>query len=444
MFFKPRDDGQKAEIERLSQLLDAIDRNQAMIRFEPDGTIITANKNFTDTMGYSLDEIEGKHHSMFAPSDFARSAEYAQFWKDLAGGASFSDQFYRVAKGGVGIWLQAFYTPIRDNDGKVFQVVKFATDITKRRNALGKIGEGLEELSKGNLGHRLHKSQIDDLDEITDTFNAACDKLNVLIRNVISVSSEVGETVGKVSQSSEDLSRRTAGQAATLEETAAAIEELTATVKSAAAGAREAKEIAGGAMASAESSEEVVTQSVQAMDQIKQSSEEISKIISVIDDISFQTNLLALNAGVEAARAGEAGRGFAVVASEVRGLAHRSQEAAGEIKSLISKSSDHVSNGVGLVNRAGDELKQIIDQVNVIAGKVTTIAENATDQSSALTEINAGVGQLDTVTQQNAAMVEDVAAANVTLRHKIRDLTELTEQFELSGEGGSPLRHARG
>ena len=225
------------------------------------------------------------------------------------------------------------------------------------------------------------------------------------------------------------MSNRTETQAATLEQTAAALEELTATVRSAAEGAKQVEDIVAHATTAAKGSNQVVQDAIVAMDHIQGSSDKISRIISVIDDISFQTNLLALNAGVEAARAGEAGRGFAVVASEVRALAQRSTEAAGEIKQLISESSNHVNQGVELVGKAGVELNAIIENVGNISGHVSDIARGAQEQSITLEEINTGVGQLDAVTQQNAAMVEETTAASQILANDAANLAMQVEKF---------------
>lgn len=416
-------------------LLDMINRTQAVIQFEPDGTILEANSNFLAAVGYELQEIVGKHHSMFVEPSYAKSPEYKSFWADLAAGKFFTDQYPRIRKTGEVIWIQATYAPVVDETGKPVRVVKLATDITARQRSISEIAEGLEVLSRGDLSHRVATSDLPDMAALTNAFNRAQETLSSALQTVAEVAQAVERTSGEISQSSSELSHRTETQAATLEQTAAAIEELTSTVRSAADGAREVEGIVSNARSAAEGSGEVVSSAVTAMSQIEESSGRISQIISVIDDIAFQTNLLALNAGVEAARAGEAGRGFAVVASEVRALAQRSSDAAGEIKQLITESSQYVGNGVQLVSQAGDELQKIIASVSTISGHVSQIATGAAEQSVTLVEINTGVSQLDQVTQHNAAMVEEATAASQTLSNDANELMRQMSRFQLSGGG---------
>lgn len=418
-------------------LREMIDRTQAMIEFEPNGTIKHANQNFLDTVGYALDEIVGQHHKMFVYPSFVKNPLYQQMWDDLAAGKSVTDQFPRLRKDGQVVWIQATYAPILDGEGNVTSVVKIATNITARRAEIAEIASALEELRDGNLTHRCKPSTIEDIARLANSYNEAVVSLEGAISTVRSVADGVEKTSDEMNTSSSELSQRTENQAATLEETAAAIEELTSTVRSSAEGAKEVEHAVQTARTTAEDSGQVVSDAIQAMSQIENSSEEIAKIISVIDDIAFQTNLLALNAGVEAARAGEAGRGFAVVASEVRALAQRSADAAGEIKGLILESSKHVSNGVTLVGRAGTELENIINSVNSISENVTTIARGAEEQAVTLGEINTGIGQLDEVTQHNAAMVEEATAASQTLANDSKEMSRQMARFTTSGGAGA-------
>jgi methyl-accepting chemotaxis protein len=298
------------------------------------------------------------------------------------------------------------------------------------------LGRNLATLAGGDLTVRIDSTFPEDYEQLRIDFNKTVENLNGTVAQVVESAQSIRNGAAEISQSSDDLSHRTESQAATLEETAAALDELTASVKSAAEGARSVENIMEEAKQEAENSGVVVQSAVSAMTEIEQSSTHIAQIIGVIDDIAFQTNLLALNAGVEAARAGEAGRGFAVVASEVRALAQRSSDAAMEIKTLISDSSRQVERGVDLVGKAGDALNNIVERVNHISKLVTDIAEGAVEQSTGLGEINTGVVQLDQVTQQNAAMVEEATAAGHMLNSDATKLAELVAHFKISGGGG--------
>ena len=306
----------------------------------------------------------------------------------------------------------------------------------QQEKVVEKLSTGLLRLSQGDFSDTITDPFSEEHEQLRTDFNRTVETLSATIAQVVSSAQSIRNGAAEISQSSDDLSHRTESQAATLEETAAALDELTASVKSAAEGARSVENIMEEAKQEAENSGVVVQSAVSAMTEIEESSSQIGQIISVIDDIAFQTNLLALNAGVEAARAGEAGRGFAVVASEVRGLAQRSADAATEIKSLISDSSKQVERGVDLVGKAGDALNNIVERVNHISKLVTDIAEGAVEQSTGLGEINTGVVQLDQVTQQNAAMVEEATAAGHMLNSDATKLAELVAHFKISGGGG--------
>ncbi|UWQ46032.1 CHASE3 domain-containing protein [Leisingera aquaemixtae] len=304
------------------------------------------------------------------------------------------------------------------------------------------LSERLSRLSHGDLTIRIEDPFPEEYEQLRADFNGSIDNLTATVQEVIGASASIRNGAAEISQASDDLSHRTESQAATLEETAAAIDELTASVRSAAEGARNVETTVREARQEAESSGEVVQDAVTAMSGIEDSSNKISQIISVIDDIAFQTNLLALNAGVEAARAGEAGRGFAVVASEVRALAQRSSDAAMEIKALIGDSSRQVAEGVDLVGRAGKALQSIAGRVSHISQLVSEIAEGAAEQSTGLHEINTGVTQLDQVTQQNAAMVEQATAAGHMLNTDAIKLAELVARFQVDGSTAAPAAPA--
>jgi methyl-accepting chemotaxis protein len=299
------------------------------------------------------------------------------------------------------------------------------------------VATGLEKLSSGDLLFRLTAEFGGEYEKLRGDFNEAMGKLQETMQAIAANTQGVRSGAEEITQASDDLSRRTEQQAASLEETAAALDQITATVRRTAEVANEARNLVSTSKADAERSGEVVRQTVGAMDGIESSSKQIANIIGVIDEIAFQTNLLALNAGVEAARAGDAGRGFAVVATEVRALAQRSADAAKEIKALISASGAQVATGVKLVSETGHALGRIVTQVSQLNGLVVELAASAKEQSTGLGEVNTAVNQMDQVTQQNAAMVEEATAASHGLSGEAQELARLVGQFRI-GESVAP------
>ena len=302
-----------------------------------------------------------------------------------------------------------------------------------QRRIVATLGNSLAELSQGNLAHRIAEDFPGEYAKLKLDFNGALESLEETIQTMNLSVGNIGNGTGEISNSASDLAKRTEQQAASLEETAAALNELTAQVNSSAENARTAATSVNSASEDASKSGEIVQQAIASMHGIEQSSQEVSRIIGVIDEIAFQTNLLALNAGVEAARAGEAGKGFAVVAQEVRELAQRSATAAKEIKTLINTSAGQVKEGVDLVGRAGSALHKIAGQVMEINGLIRQISASASEQAIGLKEINSAMNQMDQVTQQNAAMVEEATAASVALNDEAQMLTTLVARFRISG-----------
>ncbi|MBB2819403.1 UNVERIFIED_ORG: methyl-accepting chemotaxis protein [Rhizobium esperanzae] len=295
--------------------------------------------------------------------------------------------------------------------------------------AFHQISKGLDALSAGDLTAR-----IGDVDTrysiIRDRFNSSVASLESAFDAIVQAVSTIRSGLGEISTATNDLARRTEQQASSLEETVAALSEVTRGVKGMAEGASRANDAVTTTRANAEKGGEIVNRAISAMNEIQTSSARIESIIGVIDEIAFQTNLLALNAGVEAARAGEAGKGFAVVAQEVRELAQRSANAAKEIKQLISTSTDQVDVGVKLVGESGASLEQIVQHVSAMSATVTEIAVSARDQALSLREVSAAGDQMDKVTQQNAAMVEQTTAAAQSLQHETDRLAALIGQFK--------------
>ncbi|MET0290961.1 MAG: methyl-accepting chemotaxis protein [Steroidobacteraceae bacterium] len=573
--------------------LTAISRSQAVIEFTPEGLVLDANDNFLKLMGYSLDEIKGKHHSMFLQPHERELSSYKQFWARMKRGQFWSGSFGRLTKVGDEIWLQATYNPIIDASGKVFKVVKYAHDVTDQRNAaqlnaafkgaleklgvnvvvadndynviyvnepgramfvaiqgelrkefpnfdarnvvgqsldafslnpvaqrrlldelvsthvaevriggrtmrqiftpmrdesgkrLGTVIEWLDRtqelatelelqevvgaVTSGDLARRIQlagktgffESLSRGINDLVDNVGMVVDEVQALVEsanagdltrrvkvegraglllkiggginqltdnmaNVVAqvklAAGEVSRGADEISQGNTNLSQRTEEQASSLEETASSMEEMTSTVKQNADNAGQANQLAVAARDQAEKGGAVVARAVAAMSGINDASKRIADIIGVIDEIAFQTNLLALNAAVEAARAGEQGRGFAVVASEVRNLAGRSATAAKEIKALIHDSVRRVDEGSALVTQSGLTLDQIVAAVKKVTDIVAEIAAASHEQSAGIDQVNKAIMQLDELTQQNAALVEQASAASQAMAEQARGL----------------------
>ncbi|PZU88030.1 MAG: globin-coupled sensor protein [Shinella sp.] len=317
----------------------------------------------------------------------------------------------------------------------------------EQEEALQALDSALEHLSSGDLTATIEHDLAPKFDGLRVNYNKAISSLATAFGDIVQEASRVTSNTRELTTATDEMAKRTEQQAAALEETAAALEEITTVSRLAATRTQEARSAAKTSAEEAVRSGEIVSEAVEAMGDIEESSRKITHIISVIDEISFQTNLLALNAGVEAARAGESGRGFAVVAQEVRELAQRSAAAAKEIKTLIDRSSQDVARGVSLVNRTGDALRTIGEQVHAINEHIAAIATSSQEQSSGINEINTAINSMDHMTQQNAAMVEQTNAATHTLMDVSTHLTRLVSRFSVSrsyrAQAGSSEYRAR-
>jgi methyl-accepting chemotaxis protein len=298
------------------------------------------------------------------------------------------------------------------------------------------IGLGLSKLAAKDLTFRLASDIPEAYRQLQANFNLAIDQLEEAMEGVADSVYEIRTSSQEIAAAGNDLTRRTEHQASSLEETAAALDQITANVKQAADGAHQVREVVAIAKRHTEASSTIVRQTIQAMGDIEKSSQQISQIIGVINEIAFQTNLLALNAGVEAARAGDAGRGFAVVATEVRVLAQRTAEAAKEIKGLISTSAGQVAHGVELVAETGKSLELIVAKVAEINAVIADIAAGAQKQAAGLQQVNTAVNEMDKVTQQNAAMAEQSTAASMSLAAGAGNLSSLVSHFRIKTSSG--------
>jgi methyl-accepting chemotaxis protein len=324
-----------------------------------------------------------------------------------------------------------------DLSGKSGLVLRVGTSINllceNIARALDDLIAMLNALAEGNLTQRIKADYQGSFGVLKDNANKTADQISATVSDIKAAAREVTSGSIEISSSTTDLSQRTEEQAASLEQTSASMEEIASTVKKNAEYAQAANESASATRDVADRGGQVVAQAVEAMAGIEESSRKISDIIGVIDEIARQTNLLALNAAVEAARAGEAGRGFAVVASEVRSLAQRSSQAAKDIKDLITNSNDQVKGGVDLVNRAGTALTEIVDSIKKVADIVADIANASNEQSTGIEQVNKALTQMDEVTQQNSALVEENAATAKTLEHQAKAMDERVAFFRIAG-----------
>ncbi|WP_322060833.1 PAS domain-containing methyl-accepting chemotaxis protein [Paraburkholderia sp. J63] len=423
--------------------LRAIDKAQAVVEFDTNGIVLQANQNFLDTLGYRLDEIQGKHHRMFCEDAHAQSAEYREFWAKLNRGEFDAGRYKRIGKGGRVVWIQATYNPIFDVNGRLYKVVKFANDVSaqveleesvKRRaetdqHKVEKLLVVVRSAASGDLTGHVDVAGDEPIDQLAAGIKSMMSDLSGVIGKVV-------ESAGTFKDSSKDIAARAdtvAGGAqllgATVEEMNASIEELTASINSIADNSRGADQLAKDTQQEAERGAKAVTRSIEAMELINRSSEDIGEIIKVIGEIASQTNLLAFNAAIEAARAGEHGLGFSVVADEVRKLAERSSQATKEISKLINESVKRVAQGSEISKQAGEAFEKIVAGVARTTQAISEISCGADEQLVAAREVSAAIQQVAEETEKSAGACDTIARAAASLKGGAEGLDNTVARF---------------
>jgi methyl-accepting chemotaxis protein len=383
---------------------------------------------------------------MFVDEAYRTSPEYREFWAALNRGEFQAAEYKRLGKGGKEVWIQASYNPILDENGGALGVVKYATDVTARKE-----NEAQQRLANEAIAKLVESARHRDLTRRADTdalkgefrslvagINEIIDILEDALGRVGEVTGEVSSASAEISSGSQKLAEGASAQASAIEEISASLEEMSSMTAQTADNAQQAKSLAGSAKESADKGDEQMARMKSAIDAIKSSSDQTAKIVKTIDEISFQTNMLALNAAVEAARAGDAGKGFAVVAEEVRSLAQRSAEAAKSTAELIEGSTVNVMNGVKITDEVQVILKEITDGAGKVMDLITEIAAASKEQSDGIGQINAGVDQMNRVTQENAANSEESSASAKELDSQVQHLMALIGEFRLRQRQGEP------
>ncbi len=371
----------KAIFADLFGKVEAIGRSQAVIEFNLDGTVITANENFLNLLGYKLEEIKGKHHSLFVEPDYKNSAEYRQFWEKLNRGEYQAAQYKRIGKGGKEVWIEASYNPVRDLNGKLCKVVKFATDLSKRKQQNADLAKDFESGVKA------------------------------LVNSVSSAANTMESTAQSLAAAAEETDKQSSTVAAASEELSASVTEISRQIT-------EATRVIGVAVAETQKSETMVGNLVNAAAKIG----DVSKLIT---DIASQTNLLALNATIEAARAGEAGRGFAVVANEVKSLANQTAKATEEIETQIKGIRDASQSTAGAIG----EIAKVISQVSEISTSISSAIE---EQSAATREVSQNIGGVTQSAADTGRNSASVLTGAQSLSKQASDLGERVDQFLLN------------
>ncbi len=425
-------------------LLQLVQTTQAVIQFEPDGTIIDANEAFCAAVEYDISEIRGRHHRMFCSEKVSSSAEYRRFWADLASGKSFTARYPRITRTRREIWIQATYGPVTDASGEIVRVVKIATDVTPARNAMNGLIEAMHRFERGDLDQALPATGIEEFDALGSAFSQSSAQLSRTIERVHAGAVIVNTCSDEVQSIATRLADTSAHQGRAANETAGSIETLRNSADKAIEVASAMQSGMELARASKGESSAIVSKAIGSMDQIEQSSGKISKFVSMIEDIAFQTNMLALNAGVEAARAGETGKGFAVVAEEVRTLAQNSASSVSDVRVLIEENRSHIKDGIDTVRSLGSSLTLLFERIEDVSSGLAELVEAMNAQGASLADMKAAMAQLEGLSRQSAGLMDEAAAISARLKSSSQALEAATSVFNSSAASPSAFMPGSG
>ena len=387
-------------------IVEAIKAAYGFIEFELDGTILRANDAFLRAVGYSSEEIAGRHHRIFMPPGEAETPAYRDFWARIGRGDYVRGSFRRMRKDGSFIWISATYSPMRDRDGNLRGAFKVVVDLTEDKRLHEALSGALARLSKGDVGQRITEAFTGDNLATRDAFNTTMDRLERVFDGVAKSCAGLDQLSAGLTGRAQELNQRAGTLAAAIEQSSTSIRSLAESLTAISAQAVSSDAVARRAADRASVGSETVAKVVTSMQSIAGITREIAKITKVIEGFAFQTNLLSINAAVEAARAGEAGKGFAVVAAEVRDLAERSARASREIGGLISRGEAEVSLGVAQVTDAGQALTEINRAVSEMVEDVARIARDLADQRGAIDEIRRALAGMERETGHLTTMAE--------------------------------------